>query len=104
MLRMNNTICLAGQILTAIPFLQTAQKDGRCNANEGDKDSYAALAKFMKAYKLFYKSLEVGDIPYSDALKGEEGSSETQIRYTERGDAPSLGRFGRSVYFILIGQ
>lgn len=41
-------------------------------ANEGDKDSYAALAKFMKAYKLFYKSLEVGDIPYSDALKGEE--------------------------------
>ena len=42
-------------------------------ANEGDKDSYAALAKFMKAYKLFYKSLEVGDIPYSDALKGEEG-------------------------------
>lgn len=27
----------------------------------------------MKAYKLFYKSLEVGDIPYSDALKGEEG-------------------------------
>ena len=42
-------------------------------ANDGDKDSYAALAKFMKAYKLFYKSLEVGDIPYSDPLKGEEG-------------------------------
>lgn len=57
----------------------------------------------MKAYKLFYKSLEVGDIPYSDALKGEEGVR-TQIRYTERGDAPSFGRFGRSVYFILIGQ
>lgn len=27
-------------------------------ANDGDKDSYAALAKFMKAYKLFYKSLK----------------------------------------------
>ncbi|MGL4327958.1 MAG: SusD/RagB family nutrient-binding outer membrane lipoprotein [Tannerellaceae bacterium] len=38
-----------------------------------DKDSYTGLALFLKAYKLFYASLEVGDIPYSDALKGEEG-------------------------------
>lgn len=37
------------------------------------KNSYMALGKFVKAYKLFYKSLQVGDIPYSDALKGEEG-------------------------------
>lgn len=42
-------------------------------ADKDYKDSYLALAKFTKAYKLFYKSLEVGDIPYSDALKGEEG-------------------------------
>jgi len=42
-------------------------------ANENEKNAYMALAKFIKAYKLFYKSMEVGDIPYSDALKGEEG-------------------------------
>lgn len=41
--------------------------------NEGDKDLYVVLVKFMKVYKLFYKLLEVGDIFYSDVLKGEEG-------------------------------
>ena len=40
-------------------------------AEEKDKDVYTALFKFLKAYKLFYLSLEVGDIPYSEALKGE---------------------------------
>lgn len=42
-------------------------------ADDSYKSAYEGLAKFMKAYKLFYKSLEVGDIPYSEALKGEEG-------------------------------
>lgn len=42
------------------------------SANEGEQESYMALSKFVKAYKLFYKSMEVGDIPYSDALKGED--------------------------------
>ncbi|MEG1634877.1 MAG: SusD/RagB family nutrient-binding outer membrane lipoprotein, partial [Rikenellaceae bacterium] len=37
--------------------------------------SYEALAKFLKAYNLFYLSLEIGDIPYSDALKAEEGNT-----------------------------
>lgn len=43
-------------------------------ATEQDKNAYEALAAFIKAYKLFYISMEVGDIPYSDALKGEEGN------------------------------
>lgn len=40
-------------------------------ATEDEKDAYQGLAYFMKAYKLFYYSLEVGDIPYSEALQGE---------------------------------
>lgn len=43
-------------------------------AAEIDKEAYVALGKFIKAYKLFYFSLEVGDIPYSDALNGEAGN------------------------------
>lgn len=43
-------------------------------APEVDKEAYIGLAKFIKAYKLFYLSLEVGDIPYKDALQGENGN------------------------------
>lgn len=43
-------------------------------SNDVDKDAYTGLAKFIKAYKLFYLSLEVGDIPYKEALQGEEGN------------------------------
>lgn len=37
-------------------------------------EPYAGLAHFVKAYRLFYNSLEVGDIPYSEALQGESGN------------------------------
>lgn len=37
------------------------------------KESYEALSLFIKAYKLFYVSMSMGDIPYEDALKGESG-------------------------------
>lgn len=36
-------------------------------------EAYVGLAKFVEAYKMYYLTMEVGDIPYSDALKGEEG-------------------------------
>ncbi|MDE5676875.1 SusD/RagB family nutrient-binding outer membrane lipoprotein [Phocaeicola sp.] len=36
--------------------------------------AYSALAKFVKAYILFNSTMELGDIPCSDALKGEEGT------------------------------
>lgn len=35
------------------------------------KNSYAALGHFIRAWKFFYLSMQVGDIPYSQALQGE---------------------------------
>ncbi|ANH81553.1 hypothetical protein A8C56_11730 [Niabella ginsenosidivorans] len=35
------------------------------------KNSYAALAHFIRAWQFYQLSMQVGDIPYSDALKGE---------------------------------
>lgn len=42
-------------------------------AEEKDKDAYTGLALFIKAYQLFFASMSLGDIPYSEAFKGEEG-------------------------------
>lgn len=42
-------------------------------ATERDKNAYKGLAHFIKAYKLFYMSLDMGDIPYEEALQGESG-------------------------------
>lgn len=44
-------------------------------ASETDKNAYSGLGLFVKAYRLFYMSMDVGDIPYSEALKGEEGNT-----------------------------
>lgn len=38
------------------------------------QSSYKGLAKFVKAYQLFYLSMQVGDIPYSDSNGAEEGN------------------------------
>jgi len=43
-------------------------------AAEGDKKAYTGLGLFIKAYKLYYLSLSVGDIPYSEALNAETGN------------------------------
>lgn len=42
-------------------------------ATAKDKNAYEGLAHFIKAYKLFYISLDMGDIPYEEALQGESG-------------------------------
>lgn len=42
-------------------------------APEGYEESYKGLALLLKAYVLFNHTLEVGDIPYSEILKAEEG-------------------------------
>ncbi|SEN43174.1 Starch-binding associating with outer membrane [bacterium A37T11] len=42
-------------------------------AGDDEKNAYKGLGLFIKAYKLFYMSLDVGDIPYSEALQGEQG-------------------------------
>lgn len=44
-------------------------------ADEENRPAYEALALFVKSYKLFYYSMQLGDIPYSEALKGEEGNT-----------------------------
>lgn len=48
-------------------------------AADADKAAYTGLGMFIKAYKLYYLSLSVGDIPYSEALAGETGN--TQPKY-----------------------
>lgn len=42
-------------------------------APEKDKNSYRALGLFLKSYRLFSYTLNVGDIPYSEILQGKEG-------------------------------
>lgn len=42
-------------------------------ASENDKNAYEGLFYFLKAYKLYYISLNVGDIPYKEILEGEDG-------------------------------
>lgn len=38
-----------------------------------DKPAYRGLALFLKAFRLFDVTMSVGDIPYSEALNGEDG-------------------------------
>lgn len=44
-------------------------------ASEGSiyESAYTALGHFLRAFVFFNLTLEMGDIPYSEALKGEEG-------------------------------
>ncbi len=44
-------------------------------AGENEKNAYKGLGLFVKAYKLFYISLSLGDIPYSEALQGADGNT-----------------------------
>lgn len=41
--------------------------------SDNNVNAYDGLAHFIKAYKIFYMSMEMGDIPYEEALKGETG-------------------------------
>lgn len=43
------------------------------NANPVDKEAYEGVELFMKAFFMFDATMSLGDIPYSEALKGEEG-------------------------------
>ncbi|WP_308595780.1 SusD/RagB family nutrient-binding outer membrane lipoprotein [uncultured Parabacteroides sp.] len=47
-------------------------------AAEQDREAYEALALLAKAYKLFYLSMQVGDIPFSNALQGELNNTKPQ--------------------------
>jgi len=39
--------------------------------NDGLKKSYTALGHFIRAWEFFYTTMQVGDIPYTEAVKGE---------------------------------
>ncbi|MDR6784282.1 hypothetical protein ABIE26_002329 [Pedobacter africanus] len=39
---------------------------------EGLKKSYEALGHFIRAWQFFHTTMQVGDVPYSEAVKGEE--------------------------------
>lgn len=54
------------------------------SAADVDKPAYEALSHFVRAYNLFYLTMKVGDIPYSEALGGEEGNFTP--RYDEQKD------------------
>ena len=43
-------------------------------ASDVDKEAYQGLALFIKVFRLYDTTMSLGDIPYSDALKGEEGN------------------------------
>lgn len=50
------------------------------NASGNTRSGYEGLALFLKAYQLFYLSLDCGDIPYKESLKGESEGL-TQPKY-----------------------
>lgn len=54
-------------LTNTVKMVEAAQAVGK-NVN-----AYDALAHFVKAWKIFYMSMEMGDIPYEEALLGETG-------------------------------
>lgn len=55
-------------ILTNVQKMIDASPEGTI------KNSYMALGKFMRAYKFYNASIMMGDIPYSQALQGEQNN------------------------------
>ena len=43
-------------------------------ADDNNPNAFQALNKFVKAFTVLYLSMEMGDVPYSDALQGETGN------------------------------
>ncbi|MDL2255418.1 SusD/RagB family nutrient-binding outer membrane lipoprotein [Parabacteroides sp. OttesenSCG-928-K15] len=54
------------------PLLLVANCNNMITLAEGNK-GYEGLAYFVKAYAIYYVSMQLGDIPYSEVGKGEEG-------------------------------
>lgn len=60
-------------------ILTTGQKMVEKAEGTPQYESYVGLFKFIKAFKLYGLTMQMGDIPYSEALQGEEGN--TKPRY-----------------------
>lgn len=54
----------------AYTILTTAEKMVE-SADPSFYDAYKGLALFTKAFRMYYTTMQVGDIPYSEAMKGE---------------------------------
>ncbi len=50
----------------------------------GLKNSYTALGHFIRAWKFFNKTMEVGDIPYKEALKAESDKNVKPVYDTQK--------------------
>lgn len=53
------------------PVLSNVEKMVSFASTEELKASYTALGHFIRAYKFFHATMDVGDVPYSQALKAE---------------------------------
>ncbi|UNY99791.1 SusD/RagB family nutrient-binding outer membrane lipoprotein [Zhouia spongiae] len=53
-------------------------------ANRIESNTYKALAKFLRSYYFFNLTLTFGDVPYSDALKGESEQVYTPVYDTQK--------------------
>lgn len=54
-------------LTNAIKMVEAAKAKGT------NVEAYDALAHFIKAWKIYYMSMEMGDVPYEEALQGENG-------------------------------
>lgn len=54
------------EVLRNVPVMLQYAAD----LTDGTQPSYEALAHFIRAWEFFYTTMQVGDIPYSDAIKG----------------------------------
>ncbi len=54
-----------------IAILRNVEKMVQYSPNENLRKSYAGLGHFIRAWQFFYTTMQLGDIPYTDAVKGE---------------------------------
>ncbi|GAB4053729.1 SusD/RagB family nutrient-binding outer membrane lipoprotein [Spirosoma litoris] len=57
-----------------LPVLTNVEKMLNYSVAGATKNSYTALGHFVRAWKFFNLTMRVGDIPYSNALKGESNN------------------------------
>lgn len=67
--------------MTMLPNIESMLKYASGSVME---NSYKGLARFMKAYMFYYLTMQVGDIPYSEAGKGKSG--EIEVKYDTQED------------------
>lgn len=62
--------------MTVLPNVDKMLKYAKENVSTEMANSYEGVAKFVKAWTFFRMTMEMGDIPYSEAGKGAEGISQ----------------------------